>query len=530
MLPSFQMEEPNSRALKPEQTKVESWGFDACAWLACMAYLWAMKGLQKELYLWDSAILWDGAARMAQGLSPFTDFGMPVGPVSLWLPSLFFKAFGTSWPVFKMAQLFINGLMLASLLILFRQMGQGSWVRLIGACLFSVGYLALLWAPWYNTTALLLVFVSLNLLHLKGALSRLVLGMTVGVCMFTKQDFGLLLMVFGVVHLAWTAQMKLRPVPELRADYGLYFCGLGLGVLIMVLQYEWVHLSYWLNFGQPHQSKRIPQWTQMLRRDVFLGAALVFCAFKFANRMLFTWALVVLMAWVTVLTSGQLVTHFYALWVLPLVMFYKDLHPAWRWFRWVLTGMCLLMLLPIAKHASVYIRSVAAGQVIHPMFHDTWLKQGSPVLVDLGTCEAQRHRVFGSPDSCRLVADLHKLKRERNFKHGGFILNFSEATQLAEMLNLRAPQGHPLWYHGGISYFPIEHQRVLKEIDSGLYEVIVLTDWGPDYKGLEAQVMAAVQRSSKYSPAGATYESSFGLSNCLSRSMCRISVYVRAGQ
>ena len=56
----------------------------------------------------DYSIIWDGAYRISQGLVPYVDFGMPVGPVAFYLPALFFKFFGPSWLSLQLSQFLIN--------------------------------------------------------------------------------------------------------------------------------------------------------------------------------------------------------------------------------------------------------------------------------------------------------------------------------------------------------------------------------------------------------------------------------------
>ena len=63
---------------------------------------------RKFIYFRDYSIIWDGAYRLTQGLSPYTDFGIPLGPVSFYLPALFFYLFVASWLNLQLSQLLIN--------------------------------------------------------------------------------------------------------------------------------------------------------------------------------------------------------------------------------------------------------------------------------------------------------------------------------------------------------------------------------------------------------------------------------------
>ena len=63
---------------------------------------------RRFIYFRDYSIIWDGAYRITQGLSPYTDFGIPLGPVSFYLPAIFFYLFGATWLNLQLSQLVIN--------------------------------------------------------------------------------------------------------------------------------------------------------------------------------------------------------------------------------------------------------------------------------------------------------------------------------------------------------------------------------------------------------------------------------------
>ena len=41
------------------------------------------------MYFRDYSIIFDGAYRISQGYAPYKDFGLPLGPISFYLPTLF---------------------------------------------------------------------------------------------------------------------------------------------------------------------------------------------------------------------------------------------------------------------------------------------------------------------------------------------------------------------------------------------------------------------------------------------------------
>ena len=48
---------------------------------------------RRFIFFRDYSIIWDGAYRLSKGLLPYSDFGIPLGPVGFYLPALFFKLF-----------------------------------------------------------------------------------------------------------------------------------------------------------------------------------------------------------------------------------------------------------------------------------------------------------------------------------------------------------------------------------------------------------------------------------------------------
>ncbi len=158
---------------------------------------------QRQIVLFrDYSIIWDGATRMLAGQSAFEDFGMPTGPVVLWIPYAFMHLFGVDWEVFQASQLFLNALTIINVIFLLQKLEIRKFVISLSLLFLVIFYLIFISHPWYNTTALLLVLFSFNLLLSSNLFLKTFLsGVITGLCFFTKQDFGLLLFLSSLAIL-----------------------------------------------------------------------------------------------------------------------------------------------------------------------------------------------------------------------------------------------------------------------------------------------------------------------------------------
>ena len=108
--------------------------------------------------------MWDGAYRLSQGLTPYSDFGLPIGPVSFYLPALFFYLFGATWLNLQLSQLLINFFLIISAWKLLNLLSSSKIEIYLGVFIFTINYIILLSHPWYNITAILLFLLSILLI------------------------------------------------------------------------------------------------------------------------------------------------------------------------------------------------------------------------------------------------------------------------------------------------------------------------------------------------------------------------------
>ena len=102
---------------------------------------------RKFFYFRDYSIIWDGAHRLTEGFIPYINFGIPVGPISLYLPALFFKFFGASWLTLQISQLFINLLLISIVWGILSLISSKKFELYLGLLFFNINYIILLTHP-----------------------------------------------------------------------------------------------------------------------------------------------------------------------------------------------------------------------------------------------------------------------------------------------------------------------------------------------------------------------------------------------
>jgi hypothetical protein len=508
--------------------KLKAWWPEIVCFLGAAIFLGVALALRKIIFFRDYAIIWDGAVRMLQGQYPFADFGMPTGPVSLFLPYLFFKLFGVSWPVFQAAQFLINLLLLANLLWLQIQLGEQRWIRLSSAVLFTLCYLLLLTHPWYNTTALLLAMTGFNLLLMPDLWAKVVAGAVAALCIFTKQDFGGLFILSALLLLFWNASMQRRALAQVGKELLLGASAFGVVCLIICLAYDSMHLSYWFNYGQAPHVRRSLSSANLLDWTFLIGCAFLLMSYGAKSKALLVYGLLVLMSWVTNQTSGLYFTHYYGLLAAIPLLTLGFREPRVHKLRLVLPAIALMLVWRPLMHSSAVLLNVVQSQPEHYFFAAGLLPVKRPQAIDLGQCNAVMSHIYGPADICELQTLVNEKIHKGKTAAKGQILNMTELTPLTWTLNMQAPLHHPLWYDPNVLYFSGEHARLLEEIDVGKFDLILLQGTHSGFTSIHAQVLKVIEESGRYEQASKVYASPSNLTDCGFAFGCQIHVFWRA--
>jgi hypothetical protein len=278
------------------------------------------------VYFRDYAITFEGGYRLFLGQIPFRDFFSPVGPGSFLLPALFFKVFSPNWTVFLYVQQFENFLFILLLYGILVRLHVRSLILCISLITFSLCYLLLQTHPWYNTTAILLMFAVVWLSLFPRIIYIINAGLFVGVAILTKQDVGLLSFFIGGFCIAILSlgsnldqflpsleSLKNRTLVRIMIKRLLFFfLSAAFVVFIFATLTNSQKFIYWFNYGQaPHSHRAILHWG-------LLGYLLTLLPGLFFNNFrLFLAGVFLVIASITQKTSGLEFTHYYYVAFIP---------------------------------------------------------------------------------------------------------------------------------------------------------------------------------------------------------------------
>ncbi len=490
----------------------------------CIAAMVALYFRRELPFFRDYAIIFDGAARVVAGQWPFGDFGMPIGAVSVLTPALAMKLFGVSWGVFQATQLVLNSAILLSITLMMRQLGQGAAVTLSAQVLTTLLYLIFLTHPWYNTTALVLLLVSLNLALGAGALAALLSGAFAMACVFTKQDFGISAVASsgGVLFFRAVFDKAGRTTSLVRLAF--FAAGITIALGGFLLLYPNGYLAYWFNFGQPPHQPRMPYFkADILYVTLALGVWLLCFAVMRRSLPLVTGSLLFLSAHLTTSLSGQPHTHYYSIAVLPLIIAtlaregLRQLHFA--------AGLAMVLM-------TLYLPVVNGSQLLFRIATGTEADRGRPVsqspIIELGTCIPEFSRSWGPASVCNLYEVLRERIASGELPEGGLILNASELTPMTAALGYREPVGYPLWYDRDIVLFDHEIEMILADAAKRRFDIVLLQGVHGGLTEFHRRLLTALRADATYEEFTPPFESPSGMRNCRhGEGACLVYVFVR---
>lgn len=458
--------------------------------------------LHKEIYFRDYSIIWEGAYRIYLGQKPFVDFGLPLGPVSLWLPAFMMKVFGPSNETLRWSGLIIMYLSTIIFWFLINQIGAlKSWIKYLSVLLFMFHYSLGIQFPWYNTTAFCFTLLSLLFLFLHYRvvsywryLLLFISGITAALSFFSKQDFGFLTVVSHFLlilicsfYIPLNNHKNIKPLKSFL--YALFFWSLG-NLIIVIAVIPWSHLDnfmYWFNVGQPPHNSRVHNitrdWLRIQKGEIgfikfLLIASVVGLVHSWRNRhqeslKAFLLSTVIIgISFITYQTSGLywLTSTFYAS-MIPLIFQTTPNHFLKHFtlfknnktlYRFTLGVIIILIIGSIPKINFVKLGIIwSRGNVA-----DFFLNQPDPS--ENWQSLAEEHdlqTVFGTSylraETINGLNRLINLEKSNLSQYDCPLLNMTEFTPIFYMLHITPCKNElPLWYNTGISLFPREIDKI----------------------------------------------------------------------
>lgn len=476
---------------------------------------------------------WEGAYRMYLGQTPYKDFGLPMGYGYWIIPSVFFHLFGPFFSSLIKAQFFINivsGLTFRGILTTFN-ISEGK--RFLSVLVFCISYSFFNFWPWYNHTVFVYQFIGfyflLHTLLQNPGVARsygqlVVASFFLFLSFFTKQDGGALgvLIAFGIIIYHVLAFKKYK-------EAGVFIGSFALVALAFVLPYINHDFGYWFNLGQkPHNSRfslsdildAIFGQSQWIKFYVFGIVLVLFTKFDsikefWKDKMLFTFSLLT----IGILTEAAIVQvtsytppdnnifyHSFAFAFLFAMLHFKF---SFGKVGFALLGFSLVMLWwsgaywkYIGRIVKRYIPQTEQGVGEEIVSKNTFMIERDTSFVNVPESEwilsgfEAFDGVYMPPST---VEGMRKIKNMQMFNSSvkPKVLNMTELTPLAHVLQYDFELGQPLWYHKNVAVFDkgitVFCEKIAnKEYDLVLFErVPYLNNFYPD------EVLEALQKNYK---------------------------------
>ena len=469
---------------------------------------WAYR---EPVFFRDYAIIWEGVGRMLSGHSPLSDIGMPLGPVVLFIPYIFCKFFGFTWLTLQAAQLFQSLLLIVIGSAILDQLRVSHKVYFWAVALYSLFFVSFLMHPWYNTTALLLLLVSIHLTLLKNIGWLVIAGIFTGLCIFCKQDYGFMAVItcfiaivgrelIGILDYRDSFQSKsmLAALKKLL----LYFLGIIFVSALFLFLYEDNYISYWFggSIGSEASSNKLSALLSAKKNGLmFLAILGLILGLKFRSFTLLICSSALLVSAVTRYTSGMYFTSFFFWLFLPPYLYelrYSVLENSKRALKLLLVPIIIISTVLAVKTPLVTAYNFWTSTLTNKPEH-YYLDAAKVTLpvIDLGTCIPILKNIYAPKEACNSIMEIQELLRTIP---SPLVLNITEFTPLTELVSGIYPSDHPLWYHLGITLHAREIKRILFEVDKGLYDLVAAQHVLTEPTEFDNNLIKRLRNSSQY--------------------------------
>ena len=447
------------------------------------------------MYFRDYSIIMDGAYRISQGYLPYKDFGIPLGPISFYFPTLFITIFGNNFFSIQLSQLVLNIILLTIIYQILKKINANKIEIYTGIFSFSIFYLILITNPWYNVTAIFFYFLSILFILKKSNFQHFLSGLVCGLCVFTKQDYAFftIITVSGIIFFSKLnvngelISSKPKNIKDFTSNLKdkrfLYlFSGLFLTLLFLLFIFDNSGLKYWFNYGQSPHSSRRPGYQIIKDAKFYLSFISIFYGLNKKDIGLLVSSFVLITACFTSQTSGLGFTSGFYIFLIPLVFLRLIKFISCQKSR--IIGYLSITILSLTSFSFNFQRSIGIfksilqKKVSDPagMFQPLAMsgKNLKWPIIDLKSCADEFKGTYGPDSVCMQIQDVKSSIYENGLKKGFNFLNMSELTPLLSVLNAKYPPQLPLWFHEGTTFFPKEMKKVKDAISNGEYELIAI--------------------------------------------------------
>jgi hypothetical protein len=424
------------------------------------------------IYFRDYALIYDGAARIALGKTPYYDFGIPVGPITFLLSSAILVISNFSWESLYKAQLIFNIITLLFLKGIYDLLKINNILIQISLISFTFFYLIFQIHPWYNSTAVMFLFINQFFILYNKKYSINIAGATSALALLSKHDIGMLVIAVSIMQI-----ININKDQILNKIIN-YILGFSLIIIILFYFYSIENMMYWINIGQ-HGPSRNPLQNQPSILFVISILSIIYGLYKNINMYIICGSIVFISS-ISINTSGLYFTHFYFVGGLIPILF-NNLK-----LNITIKSICsITILLYLIKSILIsnffLMENFIKKSPEHYLFGSKYITKELKII-NMEECSYKLKNVFAPKDTCNLINDIQSLNENNIIPRNGIILNLSELRVINTMFKYEIPVGHPLWYDKDISLYPNETIAIKKQIYSGIFDIIILQ---PDEINLE---------------------------------------------
>ncbi len=468
---------------------------------------------RKFLFFRDYSIIWDGAYRLTEGLEPYSDFGIPLGPIVFYIPSIFFKFFGPSWLSLQISQLLINSLLIFIVWGILNFLSSRKIEIILGLLFFNFNYVILLSHPWYNTTAITIFLLSILLTLYRKTYCSFFAGFSCAVVIFTKQDYALmtLISIFAIstfldkddnnnIFLNIPKDLNTL-IQSFKSKFFIsLILGLSLGIIFIVSNYDFKNISYWFNYGQsPHFLRRISLVNIIINPQLYLSIICLWIAIKKKNLSLFVSFLILLTSGFCSQTSGLKFTSGFFYFLIPLILF-KFIEFEKSLFKFL--SVIFLLIISFFNNFQRSLNTIKAVLKNDVESHTIHYSDINTKVINLGNCAKELSNIYGPQSICKQIDLVRNEISKNNYKHQLIFLNISELSPFYSIFNFVPPKSLPLWFDENVTLFEREKNMIKNKIENNKFDLIALQATHDPWNKFYNEILQNILRNPNYREIG----------------------------
>lgn len=436
---------------------------------------------------------YEGAYRIYSGQMPFRDFTMPLSYGFFVIPTICFYVFGPYLSSLIIAQSILNAVSCLSFISIFKSLKLSNVQIFVSLLVFCLSYIFIYFWPWYNNTAFTYEILAISLIlksifnenKFKSGLFLTASVFFIFLTFFTKQDYGGISFLFGLVIMIYTAIV--------RKNYFLPFVYFGLYAIIAFIliyplcQYDFF---YWFNLGNPPHQNRLKlssilneiflnsQWEKFYILAIAIVLLRSIKSFKqyFLDERKMLLLLIclgfILEALITKSTSFQSTgnTTFFHGFAIAIIIANGELSWLNKPYK-----LLIAILLIILWWSGLYWNY--AQRILKFSTEESLPKtstQQKPSL-EWQLSEFQSFKKVKLP-----VQTIEGIKRLKQLpiiqKQDKKVLNITELTMLSHELNFKPLKHLPLWYHLNVGVFQHQVDTICNKISNKEYDLVLFEE------------------------------------------------------